>query len=116
MRIRMDSEVLGMLNSIDEILARGDSSSLQLWGVLSALRGPDYPGTEQTKAVTTAIIRSLAFPLTARAAAQGIHISATFATAEEVKAADLRDLRFSARIAGEHFATHIGIAAYWLGL
>lgn len=95
-----------MLDEIDEYLAVGDAYSQQLWDVLCALRGPDQPRDEQ-KDVTTAPIRSAAFPRTYDAFDGAMVLPAAF---RPVEAFDPTALR------GGHFSSHIRFAAEVLGL
>ena len=53
-----------VLRDIDIVLARGTSTSSNLWAVLTALRGPDA-GPECRKLETTMPLRTIAFPKTA---------------------------------------------------
>lgn len=56
----VNPKLRAILDQIDDVLAGDDTeTSVQLWDVLSALRGPDYRGN---KDATTNYIRHAAFP------------------------------------------------------
>lgn len=59
-----------ILDQIDNILVQDDQESQHLWGILTALRGPDSNGEGvcSIKQNTTSIIRAIAFPKTAELA------------------------------------------------
>lgn len=89
---------------IDAILARGDKTAVNLWAVLSALRGPSI-GDGGEKDNTTAFIRTAAFPRAAK--------SKRFAVPSFDRAGT--HIRVS-RETNWHFRNHIEEAAEALGL
>lgn len=50
-----------VLEQIDEVLATDPEAGVELWDVMTGLRGPDN-GDYDLKAATTAVIRTAAFP------------------------------------------------------
>jgi hypothetical protein len=93
------------LKYIDDVLSRGGEAAVQLWDVLSALRGPDDRLCD--KSYTTEVIRTAAFPQTALLG--GVANRAAFASSRT---------RFDQRGADSngHFASHVRKAAETLGL
>lgn len=63
----MKKSVRDVLDVIDNALCElPKREATHLWDILTALRGPDMPGTAVFKATTTSHIRAFAFPRTAR--------------------------------------------------
>lgn len=64
----MKDSLREILNTIDEVLAKQDELSGQLWNVLTGLRGPDHTSWKEAyeeKHRATVPIRRAAFPKTA---------------------------------------------------
>jgi hypothetical protein len=57
-----------VLNVIDTVLAKGDSTSTSLWDVLTGLRGPDNNADYSHKDTGTCHVRQIAFPKAAERA------------------------------------------------
>jgi hypothetical protein len=94
------SGVVRVLETIEDVLLRGDDDARNLWDILSALRGPDEVSyySWETKARTTVHMRRAAFPRLARKAdIRSIDIPADFRT----------DLPYREPIEFSHFATHL---------
>jgi hypothetical protein len=102
-------DVRSVLAYLDEVLARGDATARDVWVVLTALRGPD-DGNDTLKNESTAYVRSLAFPQTARSD----RAPAVFAPPGELYFRDCMrpwdDARLDALGATEHFRSHIRTA------
>lgn len=60
----MRGETRKMLNEIDRFLSRNDPESMELWTVLTALRGPDDYKKDHLKHTGTVHVRIAAFPMT----------------------------------------------------
>lgn len=59
----MNKTVKATLNVIDKVLSGKDqTAAVELWAVLSALRGPDFDRGYGAKKATTSVIRATAFP------------------------------------------------------
>ena len=104
-RRRVRPKVRAVLKVIDTLLAKGGQDAMDLWAVLTALRGPDGHGDILLKFRTTCVIRTAAFPKTETAPrslpAQFANPLNTFAVPETDNA---------------HFNTHVLKAADALGL
>ena len=57
----MTNKTREVLDTIDALLVNGDQTSVELWEILTALRGPD-DDDECYKSMTTMPIRAAAFP------------------------------------------------------
>jgi hypothetical protein len=55
-------EVVRVLETIEDVLLRGDDDARNLWDILSALRGPDVDPLFTIKGRTTVHVRRAAFP------------------------------------------------------
>ena len=106
---------LQALQLIDEVLAAGGVDGKNLWGILTALRGPDN-GNNEMKERTTCVIRRLALPRTTSAAQgttpwpNGYRNGAYFGSPRVVETVPKLDW-FSD---DEHFQTHICHATHAL--
>lgn len=58
--------VRAALDYLDNIFARGGDDAVELWDVLTALRGPDAMSAHEEKALVTIPIRIAALPKTAK--------------------------------------------------
>lgn len=101
-------ELREVLDTIDNILAKEDAVSHQLWDVLTALRGPDSANYDDKKNVTIPIRRA-AFPITASTVFNDI---ADFG--EENVA--YKEIDVTGAPASWHFAHHGNNAAFVLGI
>lgn len=95
-----------VLDIIDEALARNDHEAEQLWAVLTALRGPDSNNSD-LKLRTTAVIRSRAFPRTAKIARESTWDVPGGATYAE----SYMPLPTEVPRNGQHFDWHVHCAA-----
>lgn len=87
-----------MLDQIDQMLAKGDQDSQDLWAVLSALRGPD--DQDYAKKITlTSHVRKEAFPKLWASApmSSGVSITRDISPTKEVPP-------------GDHFGNHVALA------
>ena len=96
----MTKSVRAELDQIEKFLLKGGQPAIDLWAILSALRGPDNADIG-LKASTTEPIRTKAFPVLAQ---EGSNVPATFAPRK--KMIDTRHPR-----AGAHFISHVERAA-----
>lgn len=111
--VGMLAPIRAALDYLDNIFAAGGAVSRELWYVLTALRGGDDPGADINKAkdgdlehsATTEVIRSAAFPRTARA---GWTPGGAFALAGTAYVPSTTYV--------PHFTDHLFRAAYVLGL
>lgn len=95
----MKAAVRKELDRIDLFLTKKDAASVDLWAVLTALRGPDVnPTYSNVKDRTTSIIRTKAFPRTSA----GNNLPATFGPARKAVV-----LEGAATEVSKHFAAHI---------
>ena len=122
---KLNAKGKALLNEIDEYLASNEGAK-ELWDVLTALRGPDnhnnsYAAADKMKNATTAVIRFIALPKTARTVRSGL----TYPYAASIGArinADKKDhveTRLSNRgreAVGSHFLVHTYNAFDALGL
>lgn len=98
------------LDKIDSILLNlGSGALLEVWLVLTALRGPDNPKDAHLKDATTALIRAAAFPKSST-------WLGFFANITQEDSEQLASIRRSILPTVEHFATHAGEAFYALRL
>lgn len=130
----MNKEIRKALDQLDTALAAGGDDARAIWDVLSALRGPDQdyvllndpsPTTVNdaplkkagyyAKTATTAFIRAVALPKTAKAITAGIvDLPATFANADHPDNANLARLRQG--LIPSHFCRHARNGFAVLGL
>ena len=61
-RRTLTKAVRAELNRIERFLLKGGSNAIDLWSIMTALRGPDYANESIIKEHTTAPIRTKAFP------------------------------------------------------
>jgi len=106
---KLTREAKRVLNVIDEALAKGNKSSMQIWDVISALRGPDVHGFP-SKAKTTVHIRTAALPKTAKTTSY-----TTLPISFAHFASPLFDIE-AGSLVSDHFRLHIAKAAVVLGL
>lgn len=109
----MKTKLRKMLDLIDEVLAQDTAKAEALWNVLCAMRGPDS-GVGDLKERTTVVVRTTAFPRTAKIArdsygcCNGAQFGASQAVFRIKKADDLSKQG--------HFLRHVRLAADALGL
>jgi hypothetical protein len=107
-----------ILDQIDKLLSEADMTiALEVWNVLSALRGPDVDAySNKIKATTTAVIRCAALPLSMKrelyVESSGVKYSAFGMVEPDLKKFDIR----AASQTSDHFRTHVRWAAHVLGL
>lgn len=120
----MHRKVRRVLDIIDRTLLVGDDAAEELWEILTALRGPDFEGTLEPdgrvswsiKEDTTAVIRTAAFPRTARASCiDAIRIGASFAAPGRTLG-KVSKCAVGASYSVGHFMSHINRAAAALDL
>lgn len=114
----MNRNVRAMLNEIDAFLVKYSKhkAAKELWNVLSALRGPDVKEDQGAKDGATNVIRTSAFPRTAkneRRPRRRTSIPASFAPDKS----EVVTLPPKRGVYGDgHFRSHIRAAAKALGL
>ena len=101
----MTKSVRAELNRIQKFLLKGGRNAIDLWAILTALRGPDDNSDSFLKASTTEPIRTKAFPVLAREGNNG-GIPAGFAPRSRKI-----DSRAGFRFPFNHFLSHVDMAA-----
>lgn len=104
----MTSKTQQMLDQIDAALAANDTSSQELWDILSALRGPDNYANYNRKETGTVYVRQAAFPKTAE--------SGNFYRAQMKPFEGPLDLTYHTVDEDMHFEGHLQQAFTALGL
>ena len=121
---KLNAKGKALLNEIDEYLASNEGAK-ELWDVLTALRGPDnhnsYAAADKMKNATTAVIRFIALPKTARTVRSGLtypyaaSIGARI-NADEKNNVEARNSTEGREAVGLHFLVHTNDAFLALGL
>jgi hypothetical protein len=109
----MPTTALEVLDIIDTLLAQRNRESRYLWGVLTALRGPDS-ADESLKVATTAGIRTAAFPLTAVVASPSPGLTSRFANDALFGDSPVVDVTQWGENDSPHFWEHVAGAAHIL--
>lgn len=111
------------LNTLDDLLVKGDDTAKQIVGVITALRGPDHKKgwhRDGVKAQTTIPIRRAALPKTFAATKshdfRNIGMSFALDKDDDGLRVDLRSCRGTGYSTDDHFTQHVANAGQLLGL